>query len=135
MMPILLIVAVIWFVRYNQSIARRKETERAAAAKRAQVWDAASESERQAILQAFKTQQQKEASARLARSKTVKQRWGWFLAAVVALAVLVALVIFITAIDAWHFVWLCVAIGWVLWILHSVISDAVADGIRKGKQS
>lgn len=134
-MPILLIVAVVWFVRYNQRITRQKQVEAAAAAERAKRWDAASELERQAILQDFRAQQQKEASARQARSKAIKQRWGWFLAAVVALAVLVALVIFITAIDAWHFVWLCMAIGWVLWILHSVISDAVADGIRKGNQS
>src|ERR1700729_2059252 len=61
-MPFLLVFIVVLFVRLSQSNARREEAEKRAAWERAKRWDAASESEREAILAATKINQENAAA-------------------------------------------------------------------------
>lgn len=126
------IIFIIGLIRWSDRVRRRNELrdakEAADAAVRAERWEAASESERQATVRMVKHQQDMDARARTARRQSILL---WLLGIVVVF-VLAAVV---TVFEVWHFVFLAAFIGCVLGLLHSEISSAVADGIRKGKQS
>jgi heme/copper-type cytochrome/quinol oxidase subunit 2 len=50
---------------------------------------------------------------------------GWSAAAIVGVILLVFF---------WHFFLLCACVGLILWCIRGIISDGVADGIRKARK-
>jgi hypothetical protein len=138
MSPLILMIAISIISSSQRKHKARLAAEAARAHERRVRWDAATESERQDIVLASNEKQNKmirSKTAALVAKKQNRAEWlsnaKWVVCIAAALGVSAVI---ITFLDMWRAVLLSLSIGGLLLLLHSIVSSAVAEGVRKGRQ-
>jgi hypothetical protein len=128
---IILVFVVFAIIRGNERRQKAKLAAVVAAQAAAAKWEAMTPEQPTASVAAAN---QAHAAAKLAAEKRRARNWSTVKWTVGFLTVAAIFIVVVTLLDGWHFVAVAALIGFAAMCVYELISSAVADGIRRGRQ-